>query len=29
MYMWPDSHLEHLLAGCPHVIGQFMLKRVE
>jgi hypothetical protein len=27
--MWPDSHLERLLAGRPHLIGQFMLKRVE
>jgi hypothetical protein len=29
IYMWPDSHLERLLAARPHVIGQFMLKRVE
>ena len=29
MYMWPDSHLERLLAARPHMIGQFMLKRVE
>jgi len=27
--MWPDSHLERLLAARPHLIGQFMLKRVE
>jgi len=29
IYMWADSHLEHLLAARPHLIGQFMLKRVE
>jgi hypothetical protein len=29
IYMWPDSHLERLLAARPHLIGQFMLKRVE
>jgi hypothetical protein len=27
--MWPDSHLELLLAARPHLIGQFMLKRVK
>lgn len=27
--MWPDSQLERLLAARPHMIGQFMLKRVE
>jgi hypothetical protein len=26
--MWPDSHLELLLAARPHLIGQFGLKRV-
>jgi hypothetical protein len=26
--MWPDSHLETLLAARPHLIGQFMLKRI-
>ena len=29
IYMWADSHLERLLAARPHVIGQFMLKRVQ
>lgn len=29
IYMWPDSHLERLLAARPHLIGQFMLKRVD
>jgi hypothetical protein len=27
--MWPDSHLERVLAARPHVIGQFKLRRVE
>lgn len=27
--MWPDSHLERLLAARPHLIGQFMLRRVD
>jgi hypothetical protein len=27
--IWADSHLERLLAARPHLIGQFMLKRVE
>jgi len=26
--MWPDSHLETLLAARPHLIGQFELKRI-
>jgi hypothetical protein len=26
--MWPDSHLERLLAARPHLIGEFALKRV-
>jgi hypothetical protein len=26
--MWPDSHLERLLAARPHLIGQFRLRRV-
>lgn len=25
--MWPDSHLERLLAARPHLIGQFRLRR--
>jgi hypothetical protein len=25
--MWPDSHLERLLAARPHIIGQFRLRR--
>jgi hypothetical protein len=25
--MWPDSHLERLLASRPHLIGQFRLRR--
>jgi hypothetical protein len=29
IYMWPDSHLERLLAARPQLIGQFMLKRIE
>lgn len=24
--MWPDSHLERLLAAKPHVVGQFRLR---
>ena len=28
IYMWPESHIERLLAARPHLIGQFMLKRV-
>ncbi len=27
--MWPDSHLERLLAARPHLIGQFRLRRVD
>ena len=27
--MWPDSHLEMLLAARPHLIGRFMLKRTQ
>jgi hypothetical protein len=27
--MWPDSHLERLLAARPHLIGQFKLRRVD
>ncbi len=27
--MWPDSHLETLLAARPHLIGQFSLRRID
>jgi hypothetical protein len=27
--MWPDSHLERLLAARPHLIGQFRLRRAK
>jgi len=27
--LWPEGHLELLLASRPHLIGQFMLKRLK